>query len=516
MESYIVLIAFLSAVLLLDYVWNRKGKTSLPLPPGPTPLPLLGNLLSIQRDAPWRTYKEWSMVYGDIIYTRVLSQGAIVINSEKVARALLETRSSNYSDRPRFATIELFGIQFRTVLLAYGDRWRLHRRMYHQAFRADAAVRYRPMQLQKGRQLALDLLSDPKGHNIDMHLQNHSASIIMSAVYDYNTESRNDPLVAIVRGAMEMVIVASTPEKAAILDAYPILTRLPPWFPGATFRRQALNCRKYITDMVEKPFEHVKKNMAAGIAGPCMVSDSLKKVEGDDYDGPFAQAIKHSSATAFSAASETTYSTLLVFIQQMVLNPHVQERAQAEIDSTVNSGRLPDFSDRPLLPYVEAVLRETLRYYPVAPLGIAHASVDSDVYEGYYIPKGVTIMVNQWGISRDESKYPNPSEFKPERFITPSGGLNDDTAMFGFGWGRRICPGRFVADASLWSAIATMLAVLNFSKAEDAEGKNINFEPKWTAGVASRPVKFPCRIRPRRPDLDSEGLARLLELSAAQ
>ncbi|KAH7925854.1 cytochrome P450 [Leucogyrophana mollusca] len=512
MELYIAVIAFVLFILLTNLV-QRQGNTDLPLPPGPTPLPILGNLLAIRRDAPWKTYKEWGATYGDLIYTRTLRQGAIVINSEKVARALLEHRSYNYSDRPRFATIELFGIAFRTVFLPYGDTWRLHRRLYHQAFSADAAVQYRPMQLRKGRQLLLDLLGDPEGNDLEAHLQNHSASIIMSAVYDYDTQPRDDPLVAIVKGAMKMVIVASTPDKAAILDAYPILTRLPPWFPGASFRRHALNCRSYISDMVEKPFEHVKKNMAAGTAGPSMVSESLRKFEAEDDYGLYEQAIKNSSATAFSAASETTYSTLLVFILQMVLNPHVQERANVEIESIVGTDRLPDFGDRPSLPYVEAILRETLRFYPVSPLGIPHASVNSDTYEGYHIPKGTVIIANHWAMSRDESKYKNPCDFSPERFITTTGGLNDDTATFGFGWGRRICPGRFVADASLWSAIVSMLAVFKFTKAKDSQGRDLDFEPKWTAGAASRPVKFPCRITPRQAGMDSKKLAQLIDSS---
>ncbi|KAH7925848.1 cytochrome P450 [Leucogyrophana mollusca] len=510
MSFYLSAVGLISLVtLVVVRLLAKRTVNDLPLPPGPTPVPVLGNLLAIQRDAPWLTYKEWSMIYGDLIYTRILSQDAIIINSEKVARALLEGRSSNYSDRPRFATIELFGIAFRTVFLAYGNTWRLHRRLYHQSFRADAAIQYRPMQLQKARQLLVDLLSDPEANELEIHLQNHSASIIMSAVYDYDTQI-NDPLVAIVKGVMDMVIKAETPDKAAILDAYPILTRLPAWFPGASFRRHALHCRKYIPDMVEKPFEHVKKNMAAGTAGPSMVSESLKRIKPEDDFGQLERAIKESSATAFSAASETTYSTLLVFILQMVLNPPVQEHAQAEIDQVIGSDRLPDFSDRPSLPYIEAILRETLRFYPVAPLGIPHAAVNSDTYEGYRIPKGATLITNHWAMSRDESKYPNASEFRPERFITESGELNDDTAMFGFGWGRRICPGRFVADASLWSAIVSMLTVFKFTKVKDGHGRDIDFEPKWTAGAASRPVKFPCRIVPRKAGMDMEKLVHLI------
>ncbi|OAX34944.1 hypothetical protein K503DRAFT_672313, partial [Rhizopogon vinicolor AM-OR11-026] len=121
---------------------------------------------------PWITYKEWSEIYGDIIYSRILNQNVIILNSEKVARALLEQRSSNYSDRPRFTMpFARFGVSFRTPMRGYGDAWRKHRRIFHQAFRPEAAVIYRPMQLRKAHQLLLELLHDPG--NYEHHLETH-------------------------------------------------------------------------------------------------------------------------------------------------------------------------------------------------------------------------------------------------------------------------------------------------------------------------------------------------------
>ncbi|KAF9223708.1 cytochrome P450 [Gyrodon lividus] len=479
----------------------RAGRSKYPLPPGPKPLPLLGNWLAINRNHPWLTYRDWRTTYGDIVHARVLNQDVVILNSEKVARALLDQRSHNYSDRPRYATLELFGIAFRTVMLPYGSTWRLHRRLYHQAFRADAAVQYRPMQVRKARQLLVDLLKSPEDYVT--HLQSHSAAIIMSAVYDYETIP-NDPLVAVVKNTMEMIVKAETPNKAAIIDAYPILTRLPEWFPGASFQRHGKLCRKLVVDVVEKPYQYAQQSIAAGTSSPCMVLDALTRLK-EDVAGDVARAIKESSGTAFSAATETTYSTLFVFILAMVLNPSVQEKAQAELDAVVGTDRLPDFGDRESLPYIEAVMRETMRYHP-ANLGIAHAAVEDDFYEGYFIPKGK-------GMSQDPDKYPDPDKFKPERFLLPNGSLTNDKVSVVFGWGRRICPGRHVADASLWSAIASMLAVFSFRKAQDGRGKEIVFEPEWTAGVASRPVKFHCHISPRREGMDAEKLARLISVS---
>ncbi|KAG1804406.1 cytochrome P450 [Suillus subaureus] len=475
---------------------KKKARRQHPLPPGPKPLPIIGNLHRMNTDFPWITYKKWSDIYGDITYSRILNQDVIILNSVDVARAILEKRSSNYSDRPRIA--------FRTVMRGYGDAWRRHRRIYHQAFRPEAAVIYRPMQLRKAHQLLVGLLQDPA--NYELHLETHSASIVMSAVYDYDTKP-NDPLVSMIRGAMDIIIHAETPDKAAIIDSYPALTLIPAWFPGASFKRHALELKSVLKDMVEKPFQYALDRISSGLSGPSLVSEGLARFQGDAL---FELAIKESSATAFGGwfhlySSCNTHSALLVFIQAMVLNPEAQKRAQAEIDRVVGSDRLPDFGDRVSMPYIEAVLRETLRFYPIAPLGVPHSAVNDDVYEGYFIPKGATILTNIWAMTHDAIKYPAPFEFKPERFFTSSGNLNDDHVTPVWGWGRRICVGRYLADASLWSAIASMLAVFDFLKATDENGKDIDFEPRWTPGIASRPVNFPCRITPRR-DTDIEKL----------
>lgn len=143
------------------------------------------------------------------------------------------------------------------------------------------------------------------------------------------------------------------------------------------------------------------------------------------------------------------------FILAMLLYPEVQKHAQAEIDAVVGQDRYPAFEDRDKLPYIGALIQELLRWAPVAPqgqshvfscsssrsldVGLPHLAMREDVYEGYRIPKGATVIANIFSISRDEEMYPDPLEFKPERFLGPSPQLNPRKFIFGFG--RRGCPG---------------------------------------------------------------------------
>lgn len=142
-----------------------------------------------------------------------------------------------------------------------------------------------------------------------------------------------------------------------------------------------------------------------------------------------------------------------------------------------------------------------------------HAAVESDVYESYYIPKGATVTPNVWAMCHDEVKYPNASEFNPDRFLDADGTLTDDTVSIVWGFGRRICPGRHLAEASVWSAMVHLLAIFKFSNAKDENGKEIEFKPRWEGGLTVRPAPFPCSITPRNAGTDIAALQNLIKVS---
>ncbi|OAX35563.1 cytochrome P450 [Rhizopogon vinicolor AM-OR11-026] len=473
-----------------------------PLPPGPVPLPLLGNILSIDTGEPWLTYTKWRATYGDLIYVQILDQGMIVINSPQVAENLLEKRSRIYSDRPYLATMEPYGWSFSFGFLGYNDEWRLRRRLFHQTFRSESALKFRPIQIRQARQLSANIIDDPEHYH--SHFSTFTTSTMMSAVYGYESSARDDSLVQLVENAVHLGISVLTPERAAMVKAFPLLLKIPDWCWGSSIKREAQASTDRFKDMRDLPFQYVQKHMAdSSFPGQSsMVAENLRRIEEQDSDEtlkPMLQAaVKDTAAAAIAAAYESSTSTLMVFVLAMVLYPDVQTRAQAEIDTLIGRDRLPTFDDRESLPYVDALVRETLRWNPTAPLGFPRATSSDDTYDGYFIPKGTTVMTNMWAITQDETRYPDASRFMPERFIDSDGALtDDDPKQYIFGRGRRICPGRYSADFSLWSAIVTMLATVDISYAKDGQGKAISFTPKFTTGFSHTPLIFPCSILPR-------------------
>jgi len=140
-----------------------------------------------------------------------------------------------------------------------------------------------------------------------------------------------------------------------------------------------------------------------------------------------------------------------------------------------------------------------MRWRPVTPIAVPHSLTQDDVYNGYRLPKGSVIIGNAWAMLHDEETYPDPFTFNPERFLK-DGKLNPDvkdpsTATFGFG--RRICPGRFMAYSSVWISIAMMLASLEITKAVDEQGKIIEPDHKYISSMVCIPAPFRCKIKPR-------------------
>jgi len=177
----------------------------------------------------------------------------------------------------------------------------------------------------------------------------------------------------------------------------------------------------------------------------------------------------------------------------MALYPEVQKKAQAEIDAVVGPDRFPGFEDRPSLPYINAVIKESMRWNLVTPLAFPHMATNDDEYDGYYIPKGTIIFGNGWSILHDPKSYNNPMEYQPERYLK-DGKLNSDMvdpASVAFGYGRRICPGRHLADSSLYSIVSCLLAVY------DIKSPTEGLKPEFNGRVISSPLPFKCSITPR-------------------
>ena len=314
--------------------------------------------------------------------------------------------------------------------------------------------------------------------------------------YGYAVEPHKpDALVNLIDKMMTEFSLAAVPMAWAV-DIIPALQHLPEGFPGATFKKTARKWKKSIHDSALIPYRFVKRQMDASGNRPSYVSKLLQQFESDDggVGSEDENAIIWSAASLYGAAADTTVITLTAFTAAMIMFPNVQRKAQEEIDRVIGTDRLPTSEDRDKLPYVDAIAMEALRWWPISPMGFPHTA-DADVeYNGMTIPKGAMLLPAVYWFLHDPEVYANPDLFDPERYLSRN---EPDPKLHAFGYGRRICPGRFFADSSLFLNIAQTLATFNIRKAVGKDGKEIDVDIKPKPGVLSYPTEFQFDIASR-------------------
>ncbi|KAJ5724419.1 Cytochrome P450 [Penicillium malachiteum] len=492
------------------------------LPPGPTPLPFLGNKYIIPKSSPWIQFEKWSHAYGPIFTLWIGRRPTIIISDPQIAVELLEKRSTNFSSRPRFVVMgELYWDNAGILVQPYGKEWQIRRRMLHQALNPSALKLYKPVQEAEATRLCGALLTNASSY--EGLIDRFTASVVFSIAYGHRIDSMDSNIIQQRLGFMQYSASLNVPGRY-LAETFPWMKYIPnifaPWKAEIQHRGKeeaAVNMRLLSTVKEDIRVAKITSN----------VPDSLSKLlltarEADPAS--FGQLSERDfsfvPASLFGAGSDTTASTLCTAILMLVTNPEVQDIAHKELDHVVGLERLPTFDDESNLPYFKALCQETLRIRPVAVLGgTPHANSVADIYKGYNIPAGTTILSNSWAINLNPRYYPNPHRFNPLRFLSADQRTlpylpelsNEDISQMSpekqhpakeghssFGWGRRICPGAGLAQNSLFIALARLLWAFRITPVQETDGSDRIYDTfAYTQGFNIRPQPFECGIHIR-------------------
>ncbi|RFU29884.1 hypothetical protein B7463_g6479, partial [Scytalidium lignicola] len=471
------------------------------MPPGPIPLPFVGNKFQMPVSKPWVKFQEWSKIYGPIFTVWSGRRPTLVISDPNVAVDLMEKRSQKYSSRPRLVVMgEIYGTPS-VLVQPYGKEWSLRRKLLHRALTPAALRTYKARQEAEGVRLVNQVMQDPR--NWEMAFERFTASVVFSVAYGHRIDSLDSKIIRKRLDLMQFMASLNVPG-AYMAESFPILKYIPnilaPW-------------KKKVEDHGREEglanlelFEGLEEEVAGEKAGARQLPESLAKmlVElGEKEPIPLDKTdLSFVPAGLFGAGSDTTASTMCSAVLAFVTHPQALKTAQAEMDSVIGRDRMPTFADEENLPYIRALVKEVLRWRPVAVLGgTPHATSEDDVYQGWKIPKGTTILGNSWAINLNEEYYPDPQNFNPARFLDDSDARvarnlkgKPHPAKLGhssFGWGRRICPGADIASNSLFIALASLIWALDFIPTTTYD----TFD--YTEGFNIRPRPFQCKIQIR-------------------
>ncbi|KAF2260004.1 O-methylsterigmatocystin oxidoreductase [Lojkania enalia] len=492
--SLTVLVAVFALYVLKRLQFKGDGR---PLPPGPKGIPFLGNVNDMPKPGMlechhWLRHKD---LYGPISSVTVLGQTFIIINDADIAFELMRDRSAIHSSRPgQVFSGEMVGWKHATAMSPYTETWKIHRKNITKIATTNVSVSvFDRIQEVEAAHFLLNVLESPD--DLFDHIRKEAGSVILKITYGYTTEARGrDPFVDLASKTMAQFAEATVPGKFMV-DILPFLRYLPNWCPGTGFKETARRMAIQLKQCTDQPYQFVKHQMREKKHKTSFLSQAIESI-GDDAEMEFIH--KWAALALYLGGADTTVSSLMTFFLAMTVFPEVQKKAQEELDRVIGSSRLPVSADRERLPYIEAIMKETHRWHPVLPMGLPHSSTEEDACRGYRIPKGAILLPNNWYFTHDPSVYPSPMTFRPERHLsTPDHKPEPDPRNYIFGYGRRICPGRYVADNALFITIAQALAVFNIEKAVDEKGNTVEPAVEFEPGAISHPLPYRTSIKPR-------------------
>ncbi|KAJ9633607.1 hypothetical protein H2204_006813 [Knufia peltigerae] len=393
--------------------------------------------------------------------------------------------------------------------MPYGNHWRKVRRVFANVLTARKCDTYLRIQQTEALLTISRIASDPEIFVEEIH--RYALSVARSIAFGKRVDSSADPFAVKVKKLMEHFAAAMTPGKY-MFESIPSLRLLPrfmqPWLP------ELEHIRDYENEFSLQNYRDALADADKHPDRPCIARDIRKEIVQTREQVDDLQAAT-TCMEILGAGSDTTATSLLFVILACLSHPGAVQKAHEELDRVVGQDRFPTWEDEAQLPYIRAVIKEQHRWRTIAPMSFAHWCDVEDALNGYRIPKNSVVRINTWAMHMDSNRYPEPNQFRPERFLShtlsaPAYANQPDVDArdhFSYGGGKRICVGIHLAERSLFTMTSRLLHAFDIEPALDANGKPIPVDAEGTRnGLIMSPNPFKARFVVR-----SEKLAELLE-----
>ncbi|XP_067461755.1 cytochrome P450 1D1 [Thunnus thynnus] len=511
-----VTVALCLLTLLLMALRGRKSHKSLfhlncysqldqmkyPPPPGPTPWPLVGNLLQMG-DQIHLSLTRLRLQYGDVFKMRLGSLTVVVLSGYTTIRQALVRQGEAFAGRPDLFTFSAVanGTSM-TFSEKYGPAWMLHKKLCKNALRsfsqaeprgsgatclleehvcAEAAemlevIREQAAKMEKGE--------DMTGIDPVMPLVTSVANVVCALCFGKRYDYNDKEFLTIVHINNEVLRIFAAGNLA---DFFPVFR----YFPSPSLRKMVQHIRRMNGFMERSIEEHINtfdKNCIRDITD-ALIALCEDRDENKDTSMLSNSQIIHTVIDIFGAGFDTIIAGLQWSLLYLIKFPDIQDRIHQEIDDHIGTSRLPRFSDKPKMPFTEAFIYEVFRHASYVPFTIPHCTTRNITLNGFFIPKDTCVFINQYQVNHDIDLWGDPDTFRPARFLSSSGLLNKELTekVLIFGMGKRRCLGDGFARLEMFVFLTTLLHGLRI---QNVPGQELDLSTDFGLTMKPRPYRI--------------------------
>ncbi|KAE8294370.1 Cytochrome P450 2J2 [Larimichthys crocea] len=442
-------------LLLADVVRNWRPHS---FPPGPWAVPFLGNVFT---GVDYRTMEKLAQKYGPVFSLRRGNERMVFVSGYQMVKEALVNQLDSFVDRP---IVPLFHEIFKGlgIALSNGYLWKKQRKF------ANTHLRYfgegqrtleKYIEVEGG--FICEAFKDEQGRPFDPHyiITIAVSNIISSVVFGHRFEYSDQSFRKVLELDNEAIIVAGSAQ-AQLYDAFPGLLRYLPG-PHQTVLANYREIMSFLRKEVERHQEEWNPDDPRDYIDVYL--GEMEKKKGDPQAGFNIETLLVCTLDLIEAGTETTATTLRWALVYLLHYPEIQEKVQAEIDRVIGQSRQPNLTDRPNMPYTDAVIHEIQRMGNIVPLGFPKMASKDSTLGGYFIPKGTAMVAMLTSVLFDKNEWETPDVFNPEHFLDSEGQFRRRDAFLPFSAGKRVCLGEHLAKIELFLMFTCLLQRFTFS-----------------------------------------------------
>nr|XP_015889018.2 flavonoid 3'-monooxygenase-like [Ziziphus jujuba var. spinosa] len=490
----LALSCFAALAFLFKLVTLLRSGGSNKFPPGPKPWPIIGNM-NLIRPLPHRSFHKLSQKYGPLMQLKLGSVPVVIVASAEMAKQFLKDHDHIFATRPQTAAGKYTGRNYSSFLWApYGPQWRLWRKICQsELFSSKRLDSYEYIRMEEMKALMSSLYASlGKPIVLEKKLSCFTFSLMSRIVLGkrYFNDSRYNKSTLHVEEFKKMA-----QEFMKLHGAFNIGDWIPwlEFFDLQGYVRRMKTLVKNFDQFFDFVYDEHKVNREREkdfFEPRNMAGLLLELMDDPNLDVKLTyDSVKALTQDLMVGGIETTSSTLEWAVSELIKHPHLIEKATEELDKVVGRERWVEEKDIPQLPYIDAIMKETMRKHPPSAMLPPHAALEDCEIGGFHIQQGSVVLVNTWSLGRDSRFWDCPEEFRPERFLGKEIDVKGNSfELIPFGSGRRICPGYNLALKTVSCGLANLLHGFKWRLPENIKTEDLSMEEG--CGV-SAPRKVP-------------------------